>query len=319
MELLTYVFYRAHALSRTNALLVPFRYPAAAFFYLPHRLLCIVLWYGQHIDNDPPLIHRSNLSLLFACKPLRTMAVVLHTTVGDLPVLLHYQTCPLASFNFLALCASGYYDGCTFYRHYPGILLQTGDPTNTGKGGESIFVKLPPLVNAADGSEGGDAVSVEAASVAAAGIRAGRYFHDEGFGLTTHAQRGTLSMAHKGVKTDTNASQFFITTSPQPSFDGVYTAFGVVDMNGAYSASEAAVVAVVANSTEGEAVGNSSAMAGAEAVGDVALKCGDAVLRALEAASAKVDPKNFVHLESRAHITSATILYNPFAEGKMKL
>ncbi|CAC9546103.1 putative cyclophilin 7 [Leishmania infantum JPCM5] len=247
------------------------------------------------------------------------MAVVLHTTVGDLPVLLHYQTCPLASFNFLALCASGYYDGCTFYRHFPGILLQTGDPTNTGKGGESIFAQLPFVANTADGDEGGDAVSSEAASVAAAGILPGRYFHDEGFGVTTHAQRGTLSMAHKGTRADTNASQFFITTSPQSSFDGFYTAFGVVDLNGVYSASEAAVVAEVASCPEGEVAGSSLATAEPDAVGGAAPRCGDAVLTALEVASAKVDEKNVVQLASRARITNVTVLYNPFAEGKMKL
>ncbi|KAG5492240.1 hypothetical protein GH5_01151 [Leishmania sp. Ghana 2012 LV757] len=247
------------------------------------------------------------------------MAVVLHTTVGDLPVLLHYQTCPLASFNFLALCASGYYDGCALYRHFPGVLLQSGDPTNTGKGGESIFAKLPVLANAASGGEGDEAVSMEAASVAAAGILPGRYFHDEGFGVTTSAQRGILSMAHKGTKADTNASQFFITTSPQPSFDGVYTAFGTVDLNGVYSASEAAVVAETASSIAGKAAGDSLVTAGPDTVGDAAPKSGDAVLRALEAASAEVDAKNFVRPASQVRITNVTVLYNPFAEGKMKL
>ncbi|KAG5492781.1 hypothetical protein JKF63_01361 [Porcisia hertigi] len=247
------------------------------------------------------------------------MAVVLHTTAGDLPVLLHYQACPVASFNFLALCASGYYDGCTFYRHFPGILLQTGDPTNTGKGGESIFLKLPSLGDTADGGEGGDAVSAEAVSVAAAGIPLGRYFDDEGFGITTCAQRGTLSMAHKGPKANTNASQFFITTSPQPSFDGVYTAFGVVDLTGVYSASEAAVVGEAVSTHAGKAPGDSIAPTESHAnVSDVS-KCGDAVLSALEAASAEVDQKNFVKPASRVRITNTTVLYNPFAEGKMKL
>ncbi|GET92881.1 peptidyl-prolyl cis-trans isomerase, putative [Leishmania tarentolae] len=247
------------------------------------------------------------------------MAVVLHTTVGDLPVLLHYQTCPIACFNFLALCASGYYDGCTFYRHFPGILLQTGDPTNTGKGGDSIFAKLPHPTNIPDSNKDSDAVSTEAALVDAAGILPGRYFRDEGFGVTTHAQRGTLSMAHKGTKADTNASQFFITTTPQVSFDGIYTAFGVVDLNGVYSTTEAAVVAEMSSSTEGEVAGNSFVAAEPDAVGNAATRCGDAVLKALEVASAKVDEKNFVQMESRARITNVTVLYNPFAEGKMKL
>lgn len=41
--------------------------------------------------------------------------------------------------NFLALCASDYYKGCTFHRNIKGFIVQTGDPTQTGKGGSSIY------------------------------------------------------------------------------------------------------------------------------------------------------------------------------------
>lgn len=41
--------------------------------------------------------------------------------------------------NFLALCASGYYEGSHFHRNIKGFIVQTGDPTNTGKGGNSIW------------------------------------------------------------------------------------------------------------------------------------------------------------------------------------
>jgi hypothetical protein len=41
--------------------------------------------------------------------------------------------------NFLALCASGAYDECLFHRNIPGFMIQTGDPTGTGKGGQSIW------------------------------------------------------------------------------------------------------------------------------------------------------------------------------------
>lgn len=41
--------------------------------------------------------------------------------------------------NFLALSASGYYDNCLFHRNIKGFMIQTGDPTGTGKGGESIW------------------------------------------------------------------------------------------------------------------------------------------------------------------------------------
>lgn len=41
--------------------------------------------------------------------------------------------------NFLALCASDFYNGCFFLRNIKGFIVQTGDPTNTGKGGTSIW------------------------------------------------------------------------------------------------------------------------------------------------------------------------------------
>jgi len=39
----------------------------------------------------------------------------------------------------LALCASDYYNGCLFHRNIKGFIVQTGDPTHTGKGGSSIW------------------------------------------------------------------------------------------------------------------------------------------------------------------------------------
>lgn len=41
--------------------------------------------------------------------------------------------------NFLALCASSYYDGTIFHRNIKGFMIQGGDPTGTGKGGTSIW------------------------------------------------------------------------------------------------------------------------------------------------------------------------------------
>ncbi|KPI85365.1 putative Peptidyl-prolyl cis-trans isomerase (cyclophilin) [Leptomonas seymouri] len=238
------------------------------------------------------------------------MAVVLHTTSGDMPVLLYYQACPLACFNFLALCASGYYDGCQFYRHFHNILLQTGDPTNSGKGGESIFSRLPPP-NASPSEHSVREANTVVTSLEGAGVTAGRYFRDEGFGETTHAQRGVLSMAHKGSKADTNASQFFITTSPQPSFDGVYTAFGVVDLKGVYDAASAMMVDAMRPTDREDEVNATTESSAA--------RTGDAVLRALEEASAEVNAKNFVRNAEGVRINSVSVLYNPFAEGKMKL
>lgn len=46
---------------------------------------------------------------------------------------------PKAAFNFLALAASGYYNNTLFHRNIRGFMIQGGDPTGTGKGGECIW------------------------------------------------------------------------------------------------------------------------------------------------------------------------------------
>lgn len=63
----------------------------------------------------------------------------MHTDVGDIKIEVFCDDVPKAAENFLALCASGYYDGCLFIRNIKGFIVQTGDPTNSGKGGNSIW------------------------------------------------------------------------------------------------------------------------------------------------------------------------------------
>ncbi len=95
--------------------------------------------------------------------------------------------------NFLALCASGYYDGTVFHRNIKGFIVQGGDPTGTGRGGESIW-KAP--------------------------------FPDEIQPHLAHTKRGIVSMANSGP--GTNGSQFFITYAKQAQLNNVYTVFGQV-------------------------------------------------------------------------------------------
>lgn len=121
------------------------------------------------------------------------MSVTLHTDIGDIKIELHCEAAPKACKNFLALCASNYYDGCVFHRNIKGFIVQTGDPTNTGKGGKSIW---------------------------------GEMFEDELSEHLKHNKRGVVSMANKGP--NTNGSQFFITYSKQTNLDMKYTIFGHV-------------------------------------------------------------------------------------------
>jgi peptidyl-prolyl cis-trans isomerase-like 3 len=121
------------------------------------------------------------------------MSLTLNTTQGIIKLELYCEDVPIACYNFLALCASGYYDGCVFHRNIPGFMVQSGDPTGTGKGGASIY---------------------------------GANFNDEIVGGYSHDDRGVLSMANKGP--NTNGSQFFITYDAAPHLDGKYTIFGKV-------------------------------------------------------------------------------------------
>ncbi|XP_033643346.1 peptidyl-prolyl cis-trans isomerase-like 3 isoform X3 [Asterias rubens] len=121
------------------------------------------------------------------------MAVTLHTDVGDLKIELFCEQAPKASENFLALCASGYYDNTLIHRNIKGFMVQMGDPLGTGKGGTSIW---------------------------------NRKFEDEIVDNLKHNIRGVVSMANNGP--NTNGSQFFITYAKQPHLDMKYTIIGKV-------------------------------------------------------------------------------------------
>lgn len=95
--------------------------------------------------------------------------------------------------NFLALCASGYYDGSLFHRLIPNFMIQTGAPQSQPKGGKSIWEEP---------------------------------FEDEIRPALRHNARGIVSMANKGPAT--NGSQFFICFEKAPHLDGKNTVFGRV-------------------------------------------------------------------------------------------
>lgn len=65
--------------------------------------------------------------------------VCMKTTVGDIDIELWSKECPLACRNFIQLCMEGYYNGTIFHRVIRDFIVQGGDPTGTGEGGESIY------------------------------------------------------------------------------------------------------------------------------------------------------------------------------------
>ncbi|KAI5864409.1 cyclophilin-like protein [Durotheca rogersii] len=123
------------------------------------------------------------------------MSVTLHTTQGDLKIEVFCESVPKTAENFLALCASHYYDRSPFHRLIPGFMAQAGapaDPTpDNPKGGRSIW---------------------------------GGAFADEIRPALRHNARGVVSMANKGPAT--NGSQFFILFDKAPHLDGLNTVFG---------------------------------------------------------------------------------------------
>lgn len=99
---------------------------------------------------------------------------VMKTNRGDITIKLFPEQCPKTVENFTTHAKNGYYEGIIFHRVIKDFMIQGGDPTGTGRGGESIW---------------------------------GGSFEDE-FDLQLHNLRGALSMANAGP--DTNGSQFFI-------------------------------------------------------------------------------------------------------------
>ncbi|AVE82815.1 peptidylprolyl isomerase [Lactiplantibacillus plantarum] len=101
------------------------------------------------------------------------------TNFGDIKVQLFPKQAPKSVENFVGLAQKGYYDGIIFHRVIPDFMIQGGDPTGTGMGGESLW---------------------------------GKPFEDE-FSQEVFNLRGALSMANAGP--NTNGSQFFIVQKPQ--------------------------------------------------------------------------------------------------------
>uniref|UniRef100_A0A3Q3W9J8 peptidylprolyl isomerase n=1 Tax=Mola mola TaxID=94237 RepID=A0A3Q3W9J8_MOLML len=118
-------------------------------------------------------------------------SAIIHTSMGDIHIKLFPVECPKTVENFCVHSRNGYYNNHIFHRVIKGFMIQTGDPTGTGMGGESIW--------------GGE-------------------FEDEFHATLRHDRPYTLSMANAGPAS--NGSQFFITVVPTPWLDNKHTVFG---------------------------------------------------------------------------------------------
>ena len=119
--------------------------------------------------------------------------IALQTNKGEIDVRLFPDIAPKTCENFIALVEKGYYNNTIFHRVKKGFMIQGGDPTGAGSGGESIWKKP---------------------------------FEDEVRKDINFDRAGILAMANSGP--NTNKSQFFITTAPATWLDQKHTIFGEV-------------------------------------------------------------------------------------------
>ncbi|MBN3038521.1 MAG: peptidylprolyl isomerase [Candidatus Omnitrophica bacterium] len=119
--------------------------------------------------------------------------VVLETNQGIIELKLMPDVAPKTCENFVGLVDKGYYDGVIFHRVIKNFMIQGGDPSGTGRGGESIW---------------------------------GRPFRDEVTSDVEFDRPGLLAMANSGP--NTNGSQFFITVVKTPWLNMKHTIFGEV-------------------------------------------------------------------------------------------
>ncbi len=124
---------------------------------------------------------------------MAVQTVVLETNQGVIEVKLFTDIAPKTCENFIGLVKKGYYDGIIFHRVIKNFMIQGGDPTGTGRGGESIW---------------------------------GGPFEDEVTSKASFDKPGLLAMANAGP--NTNGSQFFITTAATPWLNMKHTIFGEV-------------------------------------------------------------------------------------------
>ena len=133
----------------------------------------------------------TNISHLIFAK--EDTVVVLETNQGVIEIKLMPEAAPKACENFTKLVEEGYYNGLIFHRVIKNFMIQGGDPTGTGRGGQSVW---------------------------------GEPFEDEVRADVKFNRPGILAMANSGP--NTNASQFFITTAATPWLNMRHSIFGEV-------------------------------------------------------------------------------------------
>jgi cyclophilin family peptidyl-prolyl cis-trans isomerase len=123
----------------------------------------------------------------------QTLIATIKTNMGNMEIELFPNEAPKTVENFTELAKKGYYKGVIFHRVIDSFMIQGGDPTGTGRGGESAW---------------------------------GGKFKDEFSPKLTFDKPGVLAMANAGP--GTNGSQFFITLAPTAWLNNHHTIFGKI-------------------------------------------------------------------------------------------
>ncbi|XP_053502141.1 spliceosome-associated protein CWC27 homolog isoform X2 [Ictalurus furcatus] len=140
------------------------------------------------------------MSNIYIQEPPTNGKVLIKTSAGDIDIELWSKEAPKACRNFIQLCMEGYYNGTIFHRVVPDFIIQGGDPTGTGTGGESIY---------------------------------GRPFKDEFHSRLRFIRRGLVAMANAGPHD--NGSQFFFTLGRADELNNKHTIFGKVTGDTVYN------------------------------------------------------------------------------------
>ncbi|XP_030490291.1 peptidyl-prolyl cis-trans isomerase CYP57 [Cannabis sativa] len=141
------------------------------------------------------------MSAIYVLEPPTRGKVVITTTYGPLDIELWPKEAPKAVRNFVQLCLEGYYDNTIFHRVIKGFLVQGGDPTGTGTGGESIY---------------------------------GGVFGDEFHSRLRFKHRGLVACANEGSP-NSNGSQFFMSLDRCDWLDRKHTIFGKITGDSIYN------------------------------------------------------------------------------------
>ncbi len=167
--------------------------------------LTVLLGSASVANADEPPAQIGIKKALEGVKGKGELHAKIETTLGVIEVKLFEKLAPRTVANFVGLArgkqpfidsksnkvkTAKYYDGIVFHRVIPNFMVQTGDPTGTGRGGP------------------------------------GYKFEDEFYPSLKHDKPGVLSMANAGP--GTNGSQFFITERPTPHLDNRHSVFGEV-------------------------------------------------------------------------------------------